>query len=144
MYFTTVLSLLAGTSTALVLPRAEVVSAMAASPQWIIKDFTRTCNAADTSCTVSFGIDTQLAPVTKCTYTVTGSPASRTDTSGIVCGAYKVSSGWSGQFGPNNGFTTWAVVDEAKRLRTWPSYADSELVNGVAVTPDKSYAPQGF
>jgi hypothetical protein len=33
-------------------------------------------------------------------------------------------------------------VDWSKRLIVWPAYSDSELVNGKAVTPDKSYAPQ--
>ena len=122
--------------------RAESVSAMAEVPQWTIKSFTRTCNAGDTSCTVSFGIDTHTTPVTSCSYTVTGSPASQTSTNGITCGPYTISSGWSGVFGPGNGFTTWSVADWSKRLITWPAYADHELANGVAVSPDKSYAPQ--
>ena len=121
---------------------ARAVSAMAATPQWIIKGFKRTCNAQDTSCVVSFAVDTQTALATACTYTVAGTPASRTSTSGITCGPYTISSGWSGQFGPENGFTTWSVVDWSKRLITWPAYTDKELVNGKAVTPDKSYAPQ--
>ncbi|KAK3379050.1 hypothetical protein B0T24DRAFT_144615 [Lasiosphaeria ovina] len=149
MYFTTsILGFLAAT-TALAAPalssRADgSVSAMAAVPQWTIKSFTRSCNAADTSCNVSFGVDTHLAAVTNCAYTVTGSPASQATTGGISCGPYTVSSGWSGQFGPGNGFTTWAVVDQAQRLIVWPAYQDRELVNGVAVTPDKSYAPQNI
>lgn len=122
--------------------RSDAVSAMAEVPQWKITSFTRSCNAGDTSCTISFGIDTQTAPVTGCTYTVTGAPASQASTNGISCGPYTISSGWSGQFGPGNGFTTWSVVDWSKRLIVWPAYSDRELVNGVAVTPDKSYAPQ--
>ncbi|KAK4096573.1 hypothetical protein N658DRAFT_501430 [Parathielavia hyrcaniae] len=124
--------------------RSDTVSAMAEVPQWIIKSFTRTCNANDTSCTVSFGIDTQSAHVTACSYTVTGAPASRASTNGITCGPYTLSSGWSGQFGDGNGFTTWSVVDWSKRQIVWPAYSDRELVNGVAVTPDKSYAPQSL
>jgi hypothetical protein len=122
--------------------RSDAVSAMAEVPQWKIKSLTRTCNAENTSCNVSFGIDTQTAPVTACSYTVTGAPASQASTSGITCGPYTISSGWSGQFGAENGFTTWSVVDWSKRLIVWPAYSDRELVNGVAVTPDKSYAPQ--
>ncbi|KAK4108888.1 hypothetical protein N656DRAFT_716888 [Canariomyces notabilis] len=143
---TTIITLIAGASCTLGAPtlnsRSEAVSAMAAVPQWTIKSFTRTCNAADTSCTVSFGIDTQTAPVTNCSYNVTGAPASRASTNSITCGPYTISSAWSGQFGPENGFTTWSVVDWSKRLIVWPAYSDRELVNGVAVTPDKSYAPQ--
>jgi len=113
-------------------------------PQWVIQGFTRTCNAADTSCTVSFAVNTQQSPATACSYTVTGSPASQASTNGITCGPYTISSGWSGQFGPGNGFTTWSVVDFSKRLIVWPAYNDRELVNGAAVTPDKSYAPQNL
>lgn len=146
MHFNAVLfGLVAGASHALAAPldaRSDAVSAMADIPQWKITAFTRSCNSGDTSCTVSFGIDTQTAAATSCTYTVTGSPASQASTNGIICGPYTISSGWSGQFGPGNGFTTWSVVDWTKRLIVWPAYSDRELVNGVAVTPDKSYAPQ--
>ncbi|KAK4120197.1 hypothetical protein N657DRAFT_649253 [Parathielavia appendiculata] len=148
MHFSAFLGLAAAASGAFAAPtldnRSDAVSAMAQVPQWIIKSFTRTCNANDTSCTVSFGIDTQTAPVTACSYTVTGTPASRASTSGITCGPYTLSSAWSGQFGDGNGFTTWSVVDWSKRLIVWPAYSDRELVNGVAVTPDKSYAPQSL
>ncbi|KAL2261570.1 hypothetical protein VTK26DRAFT_3877 [Humicola hyalothermophila] len=124
--------------------RAQAVSAMAAVPEWTIKSFTRTCNDDDTSCEVTFGIDTHTAPVTDCAYTVTGSPASQASTDGITCGPYTISSGWNGVFGPENGFTTWSVVDWSKHLIIWPAYADHELSNGVAVSPDKSYAPQNL
>ncbi|GAB1321101.1 hypothetical protein MFIFM68171_11311 [Madurella fahalii] len=141
-----ILGLIAAASNAFAAPtmesRSEAVSAMAAVPQWTINSFTRTCNADDTSCTISFGVDTSTAPVTNCSYTVTGAPASQAPTSGIACGPYTISSGWSGQFGPDQGFTTWSVVDRSLRLIIWPAYTDRELVNGVAVTPDKSYAPQ--
>lgn len=149
MHFNTILlSLAAAASSALAAPaveaRAEVVSAMAAAPQWIIQGFTRTCNAADTSCTVSFAVNTQQSPATACSYTITGSPASQAPANGVTCGPYTISSGWSGQFGPGNGFTTWSVVNYNQRLIVWPAYNDRELVNGVAVTPDKSYAPQNL
>ncbi|KAK4187516.1 hypothetical protein QBC35DRAFT_498471 [Podospora australis] len=141
---TLLLSLLAtATSGVLAAPlESRAVSAMAETPQWILKGFKRTCNAEDTSCVVTFAVDTQTAPATGCTYTVTGAGASRASTSGITCGPYTISSGWSGQFGPENGFTTWSVVDWSKKQITWPAYTDKELVNGKAVTPDKSYAPQ--
>ena len=127
-------------------PRADAntVSAMAAVPEWTIVNFTRTCNKTDTECVVSFAVDTHVSPVTACSYKVTGAPASRTSTNGIVCGPYTLSSGWSGQFGPNNGFTTWSLVDWSKKLIAWPAYSDAELVNGVAVAPNKSYAPQNL
>lgn len=147
MHFNTIfLGFVAAASSAVAAPaidtRAESVSAMAEVPQWIVKSFTRSCDKDDTSCNVKFGIDPQNAPVTSCSYNVTGSPASQASTNGITCGPYTISSGWSGVFGPGNGFTTWSVVDWSKRLIAWPAYADHELVNGRAVTPDKSYAPQ--
>ncbi|KAK3356864.1 hypothetical protein B0T25DRAFT_589318 [Lasiosphaeria hispida] len=144
MQFSTLFLGLSAAASAMAAPAAintEAVSAMAAVPEWTIKSFTRTCNKADTSCVVSFGIDNHLAPVTQCGYTVVGSPASQAATDGIRCGVYTVSSGWSGVFGPGNGFTTWSVVNWDLRLIAWPSYSDRELTNGVAVTPDKSYAP---
>ncbi len=143
-YSTALVSLLAAASTVMAAPSVaprEEVSAMAAVPEWTIKSFKRTCNSADTSCTVSFSVDTHLAAATPCTYTVTGSPASQASTNGITCGPYTISSGWSGIFGPGNGFTTWSLVDWSKRLITWPSYSDAELAGGKVVTPDKSYAP---
>lgn len=144
MHASTVLLFAASALAAPSLPRSDAVSAMAAVPEWTIVDFTRTCNKADTECTVSFAVDTHVSPVTSCSYKVTGAPASRTSTSGIICGPYTISSGWSGVFGPDNGFTTWSLADWSKKLITWPSYQDKELVNGVAVTPNKSYAPQNL
>ncbi|KAL2195307.1 hypothetical protein P885DRAFT_79246 [Corynascus similis CBS 632.67] len=116
--------------------RSGVVSARDEVPEWTITSFTRTCNEDDTSCDVSFGIDTHLAPVTDCFYTVTGTPASQAPANGITCGDYTISSGWD-----PNGFTTWSVVDYNNNLIVWPGYNDNDLVNGQAVTPDKSYPP---
>ncbi|AEO57208.1 hypothetical protein MYCTH_2314963 [Thermothelomyces thermophilus ATCC 42464] len=142
-YSTLLIGLLAAASSAFAAPapntRSEAVSAMADVPQWIIRSFTRTCNDDDTSCEISFGVDTQIAPVTECSYNVTGNPASQTSTNGITCGPYTISSGWDPL-----GFTTWSVVDWSKHLIVWPAYSDAELVNGQPVTPDKSFAPQAL
>ncbi|OTB01868.1 hypothetical protein M426DRAFT_63235 [Hypoxylon sp. CI-4A] len=118
-------------------------SAMADVEQWTIEGVKRVCDAADTSCTWSFGVNTHqgAAAATPCTFTVKGSPASQTDSAGNVCGPYTVGSGWSGQFGPGNGFTTLSVVDQAAKLIVWPSYTDKELAGGKVVTPDLSFAP---
>ncbi|KAK3321899.1 hypothetical protein B0H66DRAFT_182897 [Apodospora peruviana] len=139
---TILLGALAAASTTLAAPAADIEAR--AVPAWTITGYKRTCNAADTSCTVTFGVDTHLAAATPCSFTLTGSPASHASTSGKICGPYTVSSGWSGQFGPGNGFTTLSVVDFAKKLIVWPAYSDSEAKNGVAVTPDKSYAPSAL
>ena len=146
MHFTTAfVGLLAAASSALAAPvEAEAVSARAAPPAWIIQSFKRSCNSADTECSVSFSVNTQLSAPTSCSYGVKGAQASRKSVDNVSCGPYTISSGWNGSFGEGRGFTTWAVVDHGKRLVTWPSYADTELVNGVVVTPNKSYVPSSF
>jgi hypothetical protein len=73
-----------------------------------------------------------------------GSPASQTDSSGNVCGGYTVGTGWSGQFGAGNGFTTLSVVKNAKKLIIYPSYTDKQLNTGKVVKPDQSYQPQNL
>ncbi|KAK1753614.1 hypothetical protein QBC47DRAFT_362496 [Echria macrotheca] len=138
----TSLLVLAGATAGMAMP--AINARAAAAPAWTITGFTRTCDKADTVCTVKFGVDTHLAAPVSCSYTVKGAPASQASTDNISCGPYTISSGWSGIFGPGQGFTTWAFVDRAKGLITWPSYADAELVNGVAVSPDKSYPPQSL
>ena len=127
-------------ATGLAAPAPESVSMKAAIPDWTIESLVRTCNAADTACEWKFGINTHLATVTPCAFTVkaaAGKKASQTDTAGNACGAFTVSAGWSGQF--VEGFTTLSVVDYAARLITWPAYTDGQLANGKAVVPDKSW-----
>ncbi|KAG6986638.1 hypothetical protein G7Y79_00075g099100 [Physcia stellaris] len=121
---------------------AEKSMMAAAAPQWTIKSFVRTCNAGNTSCNYAFSIDTHSAPATPCAYTVTGNPASRASYNNVKCGAYTISSNWSGQFGDGNGFQTLAVVNG--RTIVYPAYTDKQLVNGKVVTPDQSYAPQNL
>ncbi|KAI1087134.1 small secreted protein [Rostrohypoxylon terebratum] len=143
MKFTTtaITSLLAAVALAAPTPSPEVKSAMADVDQWTIESMQRVCDAADTSCTWSFRVNTHVGDATPCSFTVKGSPASQTDSSGNICGPYTVGSGWSGQFGPGNGFTTLSVVDYAAKLIVWPAYTDNQLANGAVVTPDLSYAP---
>ncbi|TLS29442.1 hypothetical protein PpBr36_03799 [Pyricularia pennisetigena] len=129
---TTLIALLASTAA------AAPVSTVAAT--WTINSFKRTCNDADTVCKVEFGING-----TACSYEVkAASEASRASVSGVVCGPYQVTSGWSGQFGPGNGFTTWSVADWSKKLIAFPSYADRDIPNGQVVTPDRSFAVQAL
>jgi hypothetical protein len=118
-------------------PLPSPIPAPVPAGQWTITAFTRSCDAGDTVCSYSFGIDTHAGPVTPCAYQITGTPASRADYNGVRCGVYWVSSGWSGFFGPGNGFQTLSVKDTKSLI--FPAYADAELINGVAVTPDKSY-----
>ena len=143
MQFTSTLLAAVLAATAAVAAPTPAVKSMMVNGQWTINGFTRTCDDADTSCEYRFGInrnDGTLAPI--CDYTVTGAPASQAPANGIVCGAFTVSSAWSGQFGPGNGFTTFAVV--ADREIIYPAYSDSQLVNGAAVEPDQSYTPQAL
>ncbi|KEY71716.1 hypothetical protein S7711_02945 [Stachybotrys chartarum IBT 7711] len=134
-------TLLAATS-AVAAPTPADVSMMAAAPEWIIKDLKRICNSADTQCTWTFAINPQNAKATDCTYVVKGTKASQALAAGpVTCGNYQVTSGWSGQFGPGNGFTTLSVVDTKQRLIVWPAYTDNELAGGKTVSPNKKYAP---
>ncbi|KAI1847499.1 hypothetical protein JX265_000749 [Neoarthrinium moseri] len=135
MHFSTAVISAVLSATALAAPALE----SRADPNWTITSMKRVCNAADTSCTWTFGIDTHLSAATPCSFTVTGSPASQTSNTGSTCGAYTVSSGWSGQFGPGNGFTTLAVVDNTRRKIAFPAYTDKQLAGGAVVTPDQSY-----
>ncbi|KAI0394903.1 hypothetical protein F5Y17DRAFT_232751 [Xylariaceae sp. FL0594] len=113
-------------------------------PNWTMTGLKRVCNSADTSCTWSFGIQTNSVPATAttpCSFVVTGTPASHSDLkTPKTCGTFRVTAGWSGQFGPGTGFTTLAVFNNANSQIAWPSYTDNELAGGKAVTPDKSWA----
>lgn len=116
----------------------------ARDPAWIIENMKRTCNGADTSCTWDFTINTQIAKPTHCSYVVPardGKPASRSTGGAVTCGAFTITSGWSGQFAV--GFTTLAVVDYHKNRLVWPAYNDNEIgKKGEVVKPNKSYNPQ--
>ncbi|KAK3386629.1 hypothetical protein B0H63DRAFT_139165 [Podospora didyma] len=112
------------------------------SKQWIFQRMTRTCDSVDVFCDWDFKISRNiswLAPV-PCKFTVrsaNGTKASQTSSKGNVCGQYRVSMGWNGQFGTGNGFTVMAVNDIQYKKVAYPAYADSELVNGQPVVPDK-------
>ncbi|KAL8812521.1 MAG: hypothetical protein Q9223_001003 [Gallowayella weberi] len=123
-------------------PATEVSMMAAAAPQWTIKSFVRTCDTANTSCNYSFNIDTHAGATTPCTYAVTGDPAARASYNNVECSAFTISSTWSGQFGPNNGFQTLAVVNG--RTIVYPAYTDNQLVDGRVVSPDQSYTPQNL
>ncbi|KAI0875747.1 hypothetical protein GGS24DRAFT_499566 [Hypoxylon argillaceum] len=128
---------------AAILSASSVFAAPAAIPGWTMTGLKRVCNAADTSCTWSFGINTNTgAAVTPCSFVITGSPADHSNTSGTkACGTFSVTAGWSGQFGPGNGFTTLAVYNNANKQIAWPAYTDAELGSaGAVVSPDKTWA----
>ncbi|KAJ5160422.1 uncharacterized protein N7482_007426 [Penicillium canariense] len=116
------------------------VSMMAAGPEWTIENMKRVCNGDNTSCTWTFGINPGSG-ATACTYVVTANDASEANGGPSTCGAYTITSGWSGQFGPGNGFTTLSVVNDQSRQIIWPAYTDKQLAGGNVVKPDQSYAP---
>lgn len=159
MKFTTVLAAAAFSASALAAPAANTVSQMAATSQWVrsqtshtpdqsnrltqrsqtITNMKRTCGGG--TCTWNFGIK-DGSTTTPCTFQVHGSPATNTDSTGNKCSFYTVSTGWSDQFGANNGFTTLSVVNNNKKQIIYPSYTDKQLgVAGKVVKPDQSYAP---
>lgn len=101
-------------ATALAVPttmqtRAEAKSMMADAEQWTITSLSRTCDAALTTCTWSFGVNNGTG-TTPCVEVVTGSPATQTNGGPATCGVYTVTSGWSGQFGAGNGFVSFFLV----------------------------------
>ncbi|KAJ5779491.1 hypothetical protein N7457_007211 [Penicillium paradoxum] len=128
-------------SSAFAAPTASSKSMMAASPQWTIQNTKRVCNTEDTSCTWTFGIYPGAGDATACKYVVKGSPASQSDGGPVNCGEFTVTSGWSGQFGEGNGFTTLSVVKNDVRQIIWPAYTDNQVAEGKVVQPDQSYAP---
>jgi hypothetical protein len=117
------------------------VSMMAAGPEWTIESMKRVCAANDSSCTWTFGIYPGSGSASSCTYVVTANTASQANGGPSNCGDYTITSGWSGQFGPGNGFTTLSVVNNLSRQIIWPAYTDNQLAGGKVVTPDQSYAP---
>ncbi|KKA30870.1 hypothetical protein TD95_000721 [Thielaviopsis punctulata] len=104
---------------------------------WFIRDMTRRCMSNDHSCTYSFGIESFIHPLVQCIYKVTGQSAATSSVSNIRCEPFFISSGWSGQFGDGQGFTTWSITDH--RYIAWPAYSDRDLANGVVVQPDRNY-----
>lgn len=117
------------------------VSKRDASSQWTIESLQRICNSDNTSCTWTFGIDIGSGDVTPCTYVVTADNASEANGGPSTCGDFTITSGWSGQFGEGNGFTTLSVVDNETHEIIWPAYSDAQLSGGQVVTPDQSYTP---
>ncbi|KAK2027534.1 hypothetical protein LX32DRAFT_640817 [Colletotrichum zoysiae] len=121
--------------------KREVKSMMAAgAAEWTIEAFVRTCNAENTSCDYGFIINTHTTDPTACKFTTTGSPASRAP-SNAKCGVYTVTSGWSGQFGEDAGFTTFSVTDQ--KLIIWPAYTDKQLVNDPALNTENALQKDG-
>ncbi|KAI1324724.1 hypothetical protein F5Y16DRAFT_380208 [Xylariaceae sp. FL0255] len=114
----------------------------AAIPNWTLTSVNRACDSANDKCVWTFGINTNTgAAATPCTFAITGANASEGNlTTPILCGAFKVTAGWSGQFGPGNGFTTLSVFDTANSQIAWPAYTDKQLANGAVVKPDMSWA----
>ncbi|KAJ5248782.1 hypothetical protein N7468_000233 [Penicillium chermesinum] len=118
-------------------------SMMAADSQWTIEGLKRVCDKGNTTCTWTFGIDTGSA-VQKVKYVVHKSgDTGANDANGgpSTFGDFTITSGWSGQFGPGNGFTTLSVVDNKLKEIIYPAYTDAQLAGGKVVTPDQSYTP---
>ena len=123
------------------------VSSMAANvPEWTIESMMRNCTASDAVCHWSFRVNKNdgTLPI-NCSYDVPardGAPASESPETGVSCGTFTVTSGWSGQFGPGNGFTTLSVINYTAHLIAWPAYTDKQLEDGAVVQPDQSYPVQ--
>ncbi|KAI6754565.1 hypothetical protein HG530_012317 [Fusarium avenaceum] len=141
MKFTAALVALVSASGAVAAPAAaDSVSMMAATPQWTIQSLNRVCDKADTTCTWNFGINTGSGAATACKYVVKTKGASKANGGPAKCGTFTITSGWSGQFGADAGFTTLSVVSSKKQI-IYPSYTDKQLAGGKVVKPDQKYAP---
>ncbi len=149
----------------IIIPTALIGSSHAAplkrqETTWTIQAFTRSCDDAAHVCSYSFHINENSGSVPEvCIYQVVGTPGSSAEKqsyNSVLCDGYMVGSTWSGQFGPGQGFQTLSIFragyvcyahkcrdvsDEVQLHRQiiYPAYADSELVNGIAVSPDKAY-----
>ncbi|KAG5978104.1 hypothetical protein E4U55_006408 [Claviceps digitariae] len=149
MYFTqTIFAALLAASSAMAAPAAVGKSMMAAAvPDWIFEGVSRNCGPKDDQCTVTFNINPQDSGRTWVSFVTDRNGAvgaSQNSGAAQTFGDYTITSGWSGQFGPGNGFTTFAVVNNKNRLITYPSYTDVQLANGNTVTPNQSYKPQNL
>ncbi|MCJ1286222.1 hypothetical protein MMC26_005567 [Xylographa opegraphella] len=116
---------------------APLDSSMSSS-SWTMKSFTRTCPNTGT-CKYAYSIYDGMT-TTPCSYTVKAANASTATYGPETCGTFTITSSWSGQFGPGNGFQVLAVKGEASVI--YPGYTDKQLASGVTVTPDQSYTPQ--
>ncbi|KAI0131318.1 hypothetical protein F4814DRAFT_445457 [Daldinia grandis] len=125
---------------------AQPLSMAANAAQWTITGLSRSCDSADKSCDWNFGISNGAgATAVKYTVKAAGStPASRSSGGPVTVGDFTITSGWSGQFGDDKGFTTFSVVNNAKRQIVYPSYTDAQVKNGQVVKPDQSYPVQNL
>ena len=136
-----VVAILASTHSAAASSSSKSMTAF--NEQWTVEGMTRNCDGNGT-CTWAFAIDTHQAPVTSCVMVVHGLPATHFPGGPIACGDFTITSGWSGQFEPEHGFTTLAVVENQRRLIIYPAYTDAQLINGKMVVPDQGYTPQAL
>ncbi|KID86106.1 small secreted protein [Metarhizium guizhouense ARSEF 977] len=116
-------------------------------PEWTIEGAHRWCNKENTECHWKFAINPKIYSKTAVDFVVRNAgstPAAQSNGGAQNFGDYTITSGWSGQFGPGNGFTTFAVVDNKHRIIAYPAYSDKEVENGQVVSPDKSYPAQGL
>ncbi|KAI1341136.1 small secreted protein [Xylariaceae sp. FL0016] len=118
-------------TTALAAP--TVKSAIAKRSQWHIQNMTHACDPTDKSCEWDFDLDTGAEAVAHCTIAVNASPVRQPDFTLEPCKQFTVSAGWSGQFGPGNGFTT--VADHRAGLIIFAGYSDANRA-GDGTYPD--------
>ncbi|CAG9956293.1 unnamed protein product [Clonostachys rosea f. rosea IK726] len=141
-------TLLAGTALATPTPmeaESTEVKSMSSSATWTIRHLRRECDHNDSCCTWYFAVDDGRSQWCDCefrTYSTHDTPASRAQGKEQWCGPYVITSGWSGQFGEGNGFTTFSVVDKGRREIAWPAYKDEQVWGGHVVRPDQCYPVQ--
>lgn len=138
MKFITLLTLAA---TVLAAPRLPAIK------PWTIEGVKRSCDAADTKCTWHFTVNTHSEGITPTNVDFVveasnGAPASRSVGKPSAFGKFTVTSAWSDAFGDAHGWTTLSLVDNDRKLITFPAYTDEQVRGGATVRPDQTYLPE--
>lgn len=122
---------------AAILATTASAAAVKRDANWTIRDTSRACAGDYSSCTWSFTIDNNMGDQTGCTfvtYAHDGQGADRASGGPSDCGVYQgITSGWSGQFGDGNGFTTFAAKRYDHNVIGFFSFTDAEVANGQHV-----------
>lgn len=113
---------------------AGSVLATASAEDWSLEHLIRWCYFDNRLCLWEFSINTGVGTPSFCMHAVasTGAKlANEHDGCPTDCGDFRVTSGWSGQFGPGEGFTTLSVINTAQAKVAFFSYKDTEVESGA-------------
>lgn len=121
------------------------VQSMSVGQEWTVQHAKRSCDEGDNTCTWDWIIDDHAKPI-HCNFVTKRygrTPASRGINQGPQkCGPYVTTSNYSDQFGPGNGFTALAIVDQSRGVKIFPAYNDKELAANAKDGITRSYPVQ--